>query len=133
MHSLHNVNHSRFKYYITYMVTGYSNQKINKWIQYISHRYLIQDLNIREETLNDMKYIWSVPLQNIKWQTMHHVQLVLQILIAKIMPNLPSLMQQEHIIIFFLQFNILKWQEIAKAWKCSEKRRNDNFTWMFWK
>jgi hypothetical protein len=50
------------------------------------------------------------------------------------MPNLASLMLEEHIFIFFLEFNILKWQEIAKAWKCSEKRgRNNNFTWIFWK
>jgi hypothetical protein len=37
-----------------------------------------------------------------------HVQLVLQILRAKPMPNLASLMLEEHIFIFFLEFNILK-------------------------
>lgn len=63
-----------------------------------------------------------------------YVQLVLQKLTAKTVPILASFMPEEHTFIFSLQFNILKWQEIAKAWNCSEKRgTKDKFMWMFWK
>jgi hypothetical protein len=68
------------------------------------------------------KYIFPILL---------YVEVVLQKLTANTVPNLLSLMPEEHTFIFSLQFSILKWQATAKAWNCSEKRgtKDINLKW----